>query len=86
LRLTLKEIGKLGRSDSDKYIRINDKIVSMFYFRAGYTENDFPDEECWKAREFIELSNSIKCPNVNTFICTFKIFQYYLEKPEVLKK
>jgi glutathione synthase len=34
----------------------------------------------------IELSTAIKCPNINTFLCTFKVFQYYLQKPEVLKK
>jgi len=34
----------------------------------------------------IELSTAIKCPNVDYFLCTFKIFQYYLQKPEVLRK
>ena len=34
----------------------------------------------------IELSTAIKCPNVDTFLCTFKVFQYYLQKPEIMKK
>jgi glutathione synthase len=60
--------------------------VSLFYFRAGYTEKDYIDEDSWKGREMIELSTAIKCPNMNTFLCTFKIFQYHLQKPEILKK
>lgn len=43
-------------------------------------------KDAWKAREMIELSNAIKCPNINTFLCTFKIFQYELSKKEVLAK
>jgi hypothetical protein len=34
----------------------------------------------------IELSTAIKCPNVDYFLCTLKIFQYHLQKPEVLRK
>lgn len=34
----------------------------------------------------IELSTAIKCPNVDYFLCTFKIFQYFLQKPEILRK
>lgn len=34
----------------------------------------------------IELSRSIKCPNINTFLTTFKVFQYQLTKPDILKK
>jgi hypothetical protein len=82
----LKQVLEVGKLDDNKFITIDGKVVSLFYFRAAYAEKDFPDEESWKAREFIELSNSIKCPNVRLFLCTFKIFQYHLNKPEVLKK
>jgi hypothetical protein len=34
----------------------------------------------------IELSTAIKCPNIDYFLCNFKIFQYYLQKPEILRK
>ena len=30
----------------------------------------------------IELSTAIKVPNINSFLTTFKVFQYYLQKPE----
>jgi hypothetical protein len=44
LRLTLKEILKNGKKDSNDNILINNKIVSLFYFRSGYTERDFIDD------------------------------------------
>jgi glutathione synthase len=28
----------------------------------------------------------VKCPNIDTFLCTFKLFQYYLGKKEILQK
>jgi glutathione synthetase len=85
-RLTLKQFLDKAKFDAEKNAYIDSKLVSVVYFRASYTENDFTDEDCWKARELIELCTAIKCPNVDTFLCTFKIFQYYLQKPEILKK
>ena len=38
--------------------------VSVCYFRAGYTPNDFHDEKDWDSRLLLERSKAIKCPNV----------------------
>jgi len=84
--MTLKEINRNHEFDENKNILINKKIVSLFYFRAGYSELDYPEEECWMGREVLELSTAVKCPNINQFLCTFKIFQYILQKPDVLKQ
>ena len=85
-RLTLNEIAKNCEFDENKNIKFENKIISLFYFRSCYTEKDFIDEESWKGREMIELSTAIKVPNINSFLTTFKVFQYYLTKPEILKK
>jgi glutathione synthase len=93
--MTLKEINLNHKFDENKNILIDGKIVSLFYFRAGYSEKDYPEEviyyinlikDYWSGRKVIELSTAIKCPNINTFLCTFKIFQYILQKPDILKK
>ena len=34
----------------------------------------------------IELSTAVKCPSMDTYLCTFKVFQYQLHKPEILMK
>jgi len=44
VRLTLREILRNHEVDENKNILINNKIVSLFYFRAGYTEKDYVDE------------------------------------------
>jgi glutathione synthase len=85
-RLTLNEIAKNCEYDENKNLKIDNKIISLFYFRSCYTEKDFVDEESWKGREMIELSTAIKVPNINSFLTTFKVFQYYLTKPDILKK
>ena len=85
-RLTLNEIAKDCTVDDKGEIKYKDQIISLFYFRAGYHPLDYKDEESWKGRELIELSNAIKVPNINLFLTTLKIFQYELTKPEILKK
>ena len=85
-RLTLNEIAKNCKVDEKGQISYEEKIISLFYFRAGYTPSDYKDEESWKGREMIELSTAIKVPNINLFLTTLKVFQYELTKPDILKK
>ena len=83
-RMTLEEIKEKCKQDENGNLMINDKLISLFYFRASYCENDFPNDEAWQGRELIELSTAIKVPDINTFLTTFKIFQYELSKPQIL--
>ena len=83
-RMTLNEIKKKCIQDEQGNLTINEKLISMFYFRAAYCESDYPDEESWQGRELIELSTAIKVPDINTFLTTFKIFQYELSKPKIM--
>ena len=84
IRLTLEEINNKCTQDENGNLLIEGKLISLFYFRAAYCENDYPNEESWKGREIIELSTAIKVPDINTFLTTFKIFQYELSKPQIL--
>ena len=86
IRFTLEEINSRCIQDENGNLFLDGKLVSLFYFRAGYCENDYPNEESWKGRELIELSTAIKVPDINTFLTTFKIFQYELSKPKILMK
>ena len=40
------------------------KEISVIYFRAGYSPSDYKCDEDWDTRLKIELSRSIKCPNI----------------------
>ena len=84
-RLTLNEIKKNCVQDELGNLTIDGKLISMFYFRSAYSESDFQDEESWQGRELIELSTAIKVPDINTFLTTFKVFQYELSKSHVIK-
>ena len=70
-------------------IRVDDDSqyeISVAYFRAGYTPNDYPSEEEWIARELIEKSKSIKCPSIGYHLAGTKAIQAALCKPGVLER
>mgnify|MGYP002626335741 FL=1 len=83
-RMTLEEIKDKCIQDENGNLTLDNKLISLFYFRATYSENDYPNEKSWQSRELIELSTAIKVPDINTFLTTFKIFQYELSKPQIL--
>ena len=61
--------------------------VSVVYFRAGYTPNDYlkHTEEEWAARDVIECSNAIKCPSIGYHLAGSKKVQQALAAPGVLE-
>ena len=97
IRMTLNEIFLYAKlDDSSKNIYVNcdktgniDIRISLFYFRAGYTPNDYitnnGDNE-WKARELIEFSNAIKCPNIAYHLIGAKLMQTYFADINILTK
>ncbi|CAL8463402.1 g2936 [Coccomyxa elongata] len=64
LRCTLAEIAERGSLDASGQLRVDDSVVAVAYFRAGYSPNDYPTEVEWKAREMLESSRAAQCPSV----------------------
>ena len=63
--LYVKRGGGSMSSDSDNINdNDNESLVSLTYFRAGNSPNDYPSEKEWRAREMIERSAATKCPTV----------------------
>lgn len=86
LRLTLEDVYNNSEFDeSNGKLFVKGHEVGIIYFRAGYIPDHYPNEKAWKAREFIEMSQAIKCPNIDSQLINFKIFQVYLAKDEVLQ-
>lgn len=50
----------------------------MVYFRSAYSPDSFPSEKEWAAREMIEVSRAVKCPNIDFHISGCKKFQQCL--------
>jgi len=60
--------------------------VSIVYYRAGYTPDDYPSETEWGARELMETSSAIKCPSVGYQLCGTKKIQQVLCLEGIMEK
>lgn len=60
--------------------------VSVVYYRAGYTPDDYPTDMQWQARIRMEHSNAIKCPNIGYHLAGTKKIQQVLCQPGVLEQ
>ena len=82
-KLLLNDINtKITKDEEGNLLKDGNKI-SLVYFNS-LNKNDFKNEDSYKALEFIELSTAIKVPDINTYLSSNKIFQYYLSKPEII--
>ena len=83
-KLSLSEVNKKITKDEEGNLKLNESKISLIYFNSGDKEEDYPDEDSWKGRELIELSTAVKVPDINTFLTSFKVFHYYLSKPDII--
>ena len=50
VRCTLAQIAEQGSLDASGQLKVDDSVVAVAYFRAGYSPNDYPTDVEWKAR------------------------------------
>jgi glutathione synthase len=88
VRLTLAQIAATCTVDpADATLRLSDGTpVSLVYFRAGYTPNDYPSDTEWEARLLIEGSSAAKCPSVAYQLAGAKKVQQDLAGPGVVER
>ncbi|TIA65621.1 glutathione synthetase large chain [Aureobasidium pullulans] len=55
--------------------------VSLVYFRAGYSPDDYSGKADWDARLHIERSAAVKCPSILTHLAGSKKVQQVLATP-----
>lgn len=60
--------------------------VSVVYYRAGYTPNDYPTSAHYALRETLSRSRSINCPTLALQLAGGKKVQQALTKPGVLER
>ena len=82
-KLSLNEVNTKITKDEESNLVLDGNKISLVYF-ASEEKDDYENEDSWKAREFLELSTAIKVPDINTFLITYKIFQYFLSKPDII--
>ena len=82
-KLLLNEVNtKITKDEEGNLLKDGNKI-SLVYFNS-IDKKDYQNEEAFKAREFLELSTVIKVPDINTYLTSLKVFQYYLSKPDLI--
>ena len=89
LRRSMAEIYAQGTLDKKtKELIIDDEYrISVVYYRAGYTPNDYQLEGMeWRARELMEFSTAIKCPSIGYHLVGAKVFQTIFNQKKVLLK
>ena len=82
-KLLLSEVNTKLTKDEEGNLLKDDNKISLVYFNS-IDKKDYQNEDAWKAREFLELSTAIKVPDINTYLSSLKIFQYYLSKPDII--
>lgn len=86
LRRSLAEISARGSLDSQQRLSIDGELVSVVYFRAGYTPDDYFTEAEWEARVLLEKSAATCCPTVGLQLAGAKKIQQDLAAPGVVEK
>jgi Eukaryotic glutathione synthase len=66
--------------------REGEVLVSVAYYRAGYTPNDYPSELEWGARAMVESSAATKCPTVGYQLVGTKKIQQVLCEEGILER
>ena len=85
LRMTLEELGREG-SLREGHLVVRGHVVAMAYFRAGYTPEDYPSKDAWKARRLLEASSTIDVPSTAMQLAGMKKIQQVLTTPTTLRK
>ncbi|SCU90927.1 LADA_0F07140g1_1 [Lachancea dasiensis] len=89
VRMTIHEIHTKTKVDDQSkrlYYEPTGEEISVVYFRAGYSPQDFLSDQDWQNRLQLETSYAIKAPNLLTQLAGAKKIQQILTDDSVLAK
>ena len=92
VRASLARVSATAEVDADGLLSLcpeeSDErvIVSVAYFRAGYTPDDYPTEKEWAGREALERSAALSVPTVAVQLVGTKKIQQVLTVPGELER
>lgn len=89
VRLTFDEVQSKTKMDPETkrlYVSSTGEEIGVVYFRTGYAPNDFESEVDWDTRLYLEVSHSIKAPDLLTQLSGTKKIQQLLTNEEKLSK
>lgn len=85
LRKTLTEMYSEAHLTENNELIVDDKAVSVVYYRSAYTPDQIPTKKEWDARLMIERSLAIKCPSIQYHLAGTKKVQQALAKPGAIE-
>lgn len=89
VRLTFDEVQSKTKMDPETkrlYVSSTGEEIGVVYFRTGYAPKDFESEVDWDTRLYLEVSHSIKAPDLLTQLSGTKKIQQLLTNEENLSK
>jgi len=86
LRKNLTQIHQEAKLGPNKELIVDDQLVSVVYFRAGYEPGHYPSQNEWDARLLIERSKAIKCPTIYYHLAGTKKVQQALAEPGMVER
>ena len=75
IKLLLNEVNTKLTKDEEGNLTKDGNKISLVYFNS-IDKKDYQNEDSWKAHEFLELSNAVKLPDINTYLTSLKIYHY----------
>ncbi|CAK9215967.1 unnamed protein product [Sphagnum troendelagicum] len=86
IRKSFTQVLAEGTLGDNNTLFIGKQVVSVVYYRAGYSPDDYPSESEWDARLLLERSAAVKCPNISYHLAGAKKIQQELAKPGVVER
>jgi glutathione synthetase len=86
---SLSKVGSLSKvtgTTTTNVLMVEGHEISVVYYRAGYTPNDYPSDDEWSARLMVERSYAIKCPSIAYQLVGAKKVQQQLANEGELEK
>ncbi|KXS10133.1 glutathione synthase [Gonapodya prolifera JEL478] len=87
IRGTLQEVAAEAQlSGDDRRLIFRNHEISVVYYRAGYTPNDYPTPACWDARLLLERARAVKCPSAAYHLVGTKKMQQVLAAKGIVER
>ncbi|KAE9547815.1 hypothetical protein FO519_008974 [Halicephalobus sp. NKZ332] len=85
-RLTLTQCSEFLSLKENDLVFDNKIVISLIYFRSGYSPKQYHSKKEWDARLMMEKSNAIKCPWIGLQLANTKKVQQVISKPGFVEK
>lgn len=73
-------------NDETAALHIENQEIGLIYYRSGYSPNEYTSEAHWQARELLETSRAIKCPDIGAHLAGLKKIQQVLTEERELQR